>query len=84
MGTLINPARRHQQFKRLVKRLGLKPIRFHDLRHTFAILALADGANGKAASAQLGHSLIAITLDLYAHVTEDMEQDLADRMERLA
>ncbi len=84
IGTLVNPARLHQQFKPLVKQLGLKPIRFHDLRHTFATLALADGANVKAVSAQLGHSSIAITLDLYAHVTQDMELDLADRMERLA
>jgi integrase len=84
VGTLVNPTRLYQQFKRLVNQLGLKPIRFHDLRHTFATLTLADGANVKAVSAQLGHSSIATTLDLYAHVTEDMEQALADRMEALA
>jgi integrase len=72
-------------FQRLQRRLGIeRRIRFHDLRHTFATLALANGASMKAVSAQLGHASITVTMDRYAHVTEDMMLDLTERMEMLA
>jgi integrase len=60
-------------FKPLLERVGLPPIRFHDLRHTFATLSLEAGVPVKQVSAMLGHASIAITLDLYAHATERME-----------
>jgi integrase len=72
-----------RQFKAAVRRLGLKEIRFHDLRHTYATVALADGARVKEVSAQLGHSSVAITMDRYAHVVEAIQVDLAERMEAL-
>ena len=83
-GRLLRPVVASTRFHKLLKRLGLRLIRFHDMRHTFATLALQDGAKPKAVSAQLGHSSVATTLDLYAHVTQDMEVDLADRMEALS
>ncbi|MGH2796143.1 MAG: tyrosine-type recombinase/integrase [Thermoleophilaceae bacterium] len=49
----------------------LPQIRFHDLRHTAATIALGRGVHPKIVSEMLGHSTIAITLDLYSHVTPD-------------
>jgi integrase len=83
-GTLLDPNFIDKVFQRLLKQLGMRRIRFHDLRHTFATLALADGAKVKAVSAQLGHASISVTMDRYAHVIEDISVDLADRMEALA
>jgi integrase len=55
-------------FVQAVKAAKLPPIRFLDLRHTHATLMLLAGVNAKAVSERLGHSSIAITLDIYAHV----------------
>ncbi len=54
--------------------MPLPRIRFHDLRHTYATLSLSGGANIKTVSARLGHSSIAITGDVYMHVTPQMDE----------
>lgn len=51
--------------------------RFHDLRHTAASLAIATGAHPKAIQARLGHSTISMTMDLYGHLMEGMDAQLA-------
>ncbi len=60
------------KFKPLLKRAGLPPVRFHDLRHTCATLLLTRNVNPKIVSEMLGHSTIAITLDTYSHVLPNM------------
>ncbi|MFN2486440.1 MAG: tyrosine-type recombinase/integrase, partial [Acidimicrobiia bacterium] len=55
-------------------------IRLHDLRHTWATLALQQGVPLKVVSERLGHSSIAITADTYQHVTEGMDRDAAERV----
>jgi integrase len=62
------------QFHPLLERAGLPCIRFHDLRHTHATLLLGRGVNPKIVSERLGHSTVAITLDLYSHVLPTMQQ----------
>ena len=54
---------------RVLERAGLPKIRFHDLRHTFATLALQNGVDIKPVSGMLGHFSAGFTLDTYAHVT---------------
>ena len=49
---------------------GLRRVRFHDLRHTFASLLIQQGANVKYVQQQLGHSSVSITLDVYSHLFE--------------
>ena len=68
-------------FRRLVKAAGLEGVRFHDLRHTYAVNAIRAGDDIKAIQGNLGHASAAFTLDRYAHFTESMKQASAARME---
>jgi integrase len=55
-----------RKFNQILKTAGLRKIRFHDIRHTYASKMISRGANIKYVSEQLGHSSIDITLDIYA------------------
>lgn len=71
-------------FKPALEQAGLpESLRLYDLRHTCATLLLADGENLKVVSERLGHSTITLTADVYAHVSESMQRQATDRMERL-
>ncbi len=67
----------------LNERAGAPPVRFHDLRHTSATLLLGRGVHLKIVSEMLGHSTVAITLDLYSHVTPTMQSEAAVAMDEL-
>lgn len=67
-------------FRPLLKRAGLPAIRLHDLRHTYASIALANGTHPKVVQEALGHSTIAITMDLYSHVTTSLGREAARTM----
>lgn len=56
---------------------GLRPIRFHGLQHTFALLALQNGVDIKTVSSVLGHFFKGFTLDTYAHVTNAAQKKAA-------
>lgn len=77
-GGPIHPDNADRDFNRLVKRAGIKPIRIHDLRHTFATLAIQAGIPIKVVSESLGHADIAITLRTYAHVLPEQRTELAE------
>ena len=68
-------------FYPLLDRAGLPRIRFHDLRHTAATLLLSQNVHPKVVSEMLGHSQIAVTLDLYSHVTPTMQQQATEALE---
>jgi integrase len=70
-------------FRGLLERAGLPRIRFHDLRHTAATLLLASGTHPKLVQELLGHSSIAMTLDVYSHVTPSMHDETANTMDRI-
>ena len=72
-----------RSFHPLLERAGLPHIRFHDLRHTAATLLLAQGMHPKIVAEMLGHSAIAVTLDLYSHVTPTMQRQAADAMDAI-
>lgn len=70
-------------FTQGIKTAGVKPIRIHDLRHSFASNAIASGCNIVAISKYLGHANINITLTVYAHLLEKTETDMVQRMNNL-
>ena len=57
-------------------------MRFHDLRHIFATLALENGMDVKTLSAMLGHVSAVTTLDIYTHITDDMQRAAAANIDR--
>ena len=65
---------------RVLDRAGLPEIRFHDLRHTFATLALQNGVDVKTVSGMLGHFSAGFTLDTHAHVTTAAQRQAAETM----
>lgn len=66
-------------FKRIVRKLGLSEMRIHDLRHTFATRCLANGDSIMSVSAQLGHSNVSTTVNIYSHTTDEMLKESAHR-----
>ncbi|PYM86617.1 MAG: hypothetical protein DME13_08150 [Candidatus Rokuibacteriota bacterium] len=68
---------------RVLRRAGLRRIRFHDLRHTYASLLIAQGAHPKYIQAQLGHASIQTTLDRYGHLMPDAHAAEARKLDRL-
>ena len=61
-----------RRFLPALNRAGIDRIRFHDLRHTYASLLLANGAPMKYVQHQLGHSSITMTMDLYTHLLPEV------------
>jgi integrase len=59
------------------------PYRFHDLRHTCATLMLEGGIHPKVVQEMLGHSTIAITMDLYSHVSPNLQEEAAQRLDTI-
>lgn len=68
-------------FKQIAASIGLPDARFHDLRHSYAVAAIRAGDDIKTVQENLGHATAAFTLDVYGHVTEQMKQASADRLE---
>ncbi len=82
VGKPLEPRAVDSIFKRLLKRAGLpETTRFHDLRHTAATLLLESGADMFQVSKLLGHAGIAITADIYSHVTQGMRRGLVEKMD---
>ena len=68
-------------FKKVAASIGSPSTRLHDLRHSYAVAAIKSGDDIKTVQSNLGHATAAFTLDVYGHVTEQMKQDSANRME---
>ena len=79
-GGPISPDSVLHMLHRVLKRAGLPRVRFHDLRHTFATLALQNGVDIKTVSGMLGHFSAGFTLDTYAHVTSAAQRQAAGKM----
>ena len=69
--------------RKILKNAGLEPIRLHDLRHTFATLALQNGVDIKTVSGMLGHYDAGFTLRTYTHATDRMQEQAAATMGNL-
>ena len=73
----MDPSAAYKRLKTLLRHAELPPIRFHDLRHTFATHALTSGVDAKTLSTILGHTNASFTLDTYTHMTTDMHRKAA-------
>ena len=81
LGNRITPQALYRAFKIIVTESGMPMVRFHDLRHSYAVISLKSGDDVKTVQENLGHATAAFTLDTYGHVTEKMKKDSANRME---
>ena len=71
----------YMDYKAIVAEIGVPKLRFHDMRHSYAVMALMNGDDVKTVQGNLGHHTAAFTLDTYAHVTERMQDESAARMD---
>ena len=76
-GTLIHPQSASDAFQRAVKRAGLPKVRFHDMRHSYATLALDAGMKPWDLSDRLGHASVAFTLQAYRHAVQSTQETAA-------
>lgn len=82
-GRALHPDTFTDWFQRHAKAAGLPSIRVHDLRHSFATLALEAGIPAKVVSVSLGHAGVGITLDTYSHVVPGMQEEAAQKVAAL-
>lgn len=80
-GSPVAQWRVDKSFKKILAAAGMTGVRFHDLRHTYAVNSIRAGDDVKTIQGNLGHASAAFTLDRYGHFTERMKQDSAARME---
>lgn len=71
----------YTSFKKVAASIGCPQARFHDLRHSYAVASIRSGDDIKTVQGNLGHATASFTLDVYGHVTEQMKQASAERME---
>jgi integrase len=82
-GQPLDPHRISKAFERQLREAALPRIPLHGLRHTYATLALSSGVNPRIVSGRLGHSTVALTLDIYSHVLPQADAEAADRIAAL-
>jgi integrase len=79
-GAPIDPRTLNRYFTKALERAGLPAMRLHDARHTFATWMLEQGVSPKVVQTILGHSSIAMTLDIYSHVSLDLEKQAVAKL----
>ena len=82
-GRPIHPRNVTRTLESVLKRAGLPPIRFHDLRHSHATILLTAGENPRVVQERLGHAQISLTLQTYSHVLPDLQRQAAEKLDRM-
>ncbi|MFG2898134.1 tyrosine-type recombinase/integrase [Streptomyces zaomyceticus] len=82
-GKPIEPRNLYRSFTRVAKNAGLRVIRLHDARHGTATLLTAAGVPPRVVMEILGHSQIAVTMNVYTHVVQDTQREAVSHMDRL-
>lgn len=80
-GNPWTPQKVSDGFRALAKRAKISGASFHSLRHTCASMLLARGVHPKVVQEMLGHSTIAITMDLYSHATPSLQAEAATKLD---
>ena len=84
LGGHLTASNVYHHFKKAATALGLPKMRFHDLRHTYAVYSLESGADIKSVQTAMGHYSAAFTLDTYAYSTGRMQEQNAEKMQTFA
>ena len=77
-----HPSAVRKRLQLILERAGCPKVRFHDLRHTFATMALENGMDVKTLSSTIGHVSSATTIDIYSHITNTMQRQAAAKIDR--
>src|SRR5262249_10520016 len=80
-GTQLDPSNVRKIFNKLLTAAKLRRVRFHDLRHTFASLLLAQGESLAYVKDQMGHSSINVTVDVYGHLVPGGNRAAVDKLD---
>jgi integrase len=83
IGTPMRQVNLYNNFKRIIRQLGLPDIRFHDLRHTAASIMLNHNVPVDVVSKRLGHAKVSITLNVYAHLIPESQKNVGQLMDDL-
>lgn len=83
VGTPLNKSNMRKDFNRVLERAQIPHIRFHDLRHTAASLMMNHKVPILVASRRLGHSKPSVTLDIYSHLYQESQNDVAKMLDEL-
>ena len=70
----MDPRTYQYKFQSILKKAGIESTHFHALRHTFATNCINSGADAKSVSEILGHASTSVTIDTYAHLTEEKKR----------
>lgn len=82
-GTPISPDNLRRQFKNVLRKAGLRDMRFHDLRHSCATFLIASGVHPRTIMQILGHSQIGVTMNIYGHVLQEAQTDAVNGISQL-
>jgi integrase len=82
-GERLHPDTLTRRFNRLVDRAGVPRIRLHDVRHTYATMAMDAGVNPKLLSDRIGHANELVTLQIYTHRTAGLDRAMAEQLSRM-
>ena len=78
----VDPRSLRTCFRKVLEEAGVRRIRFHGLRHTFATRLIDAGCDFKTVSALLGHASVGTTMDLYVHPDLEQKRRAVDRLEK--
>jgi integrase len=81
IGTPLEPRNLERDYRQILESAGLPYVRIHDLRHTAATLLLTQGVHSRVVMELLGHSQIAVTMNLYSHVVPSLRKEAAEQMD---
>lgn len=82
-GNIMAPSEITRALKKSIEAAGLPDIRFHDLRHSHATILLEENVHPKIVSERLGHSRFNVTMDIYSHVTQSMEELAVETLDKI-
>ncbi len=82
LGEPRNPSAIYHRCQLILERASCKKVRFHDLRHTFATMAIENGMDIKTLSDMIGHISSETTLNIYSHITDTMREQAAAKIDR--